>query len=101
MKALVMIGVVAASIALSGCSTLAGLLTPSNIHKGCEEAIKGAHTVQDIAVILQRHGLSAADANKIANHAATGELLITQVCIVADAVLAERTHVDTATIALR
>jgi hypothetical protein len=78
----------AACLASSGCATLGAVFTRGNVHKGCEEAIKGAHTVQDVTVILQRYGLSAPDAHEIANNAATGELLISQVCLVADALLA-------------
>jgi hypothetical protein len=85
-----LLGIVLASacVATSGCATAGSLFTRDNVHKGCDVAIKGAHTVQDITVILQRHGLSAPDAHEIANRAATGELLISQVCFVADALLA-------------
>lgn len=90
MNKLVLIVLAPVALALSSCATLGSVLTRGTVNKVCVEAVKGAHTAQDIAVILERHGVKHDDAQKLAEKAARGEILITQLCVIADVLLASK-----------
>lgn len=74
--------IAAASVALSGCTTMQSMSTGEKIDAACETAVLIAQATGTVADIAAQHGADRATAQQLALKAANGEDIVSAICTV-------------------